>query len=96
MIVDLSCPFVDGNAACALFDICLELLLEDRSNVGRIVALDETHKVWSVHRERKSMYISKALERSEARRPLLRPRAASSGPAKPMPPACRPARTGLP
>ena len=44
-IVDLSCPFVDENAACALFTICLELFLEDRNNAGRIVALDEAHKV---------------------------------------------------
>lgn len=44
-IVDLSCPFVDESAACALFDICLALFLEERGNVGRIIALDEAHKV---------------------------------------------------
>lgn len=44
-IVDLSCPFVDENAACALFTICLELFLEDRNSAGRVVALDEAHKV---------------------------------------------------
>jgi hypothetical protein len=44
-IVDLSCPFVDENAACALFAICLELFLENRGDVGRIIALDEAHKV---------------------------------------------------
>lgn len=44
-IVDLSCPFVDDGAACALFDICLALFLENRGDVGRIVALDEAHKV---------------------------------------------------
>ena len=44
-IVDLSCPFVDDTAACALFNICLELFLESRGNIGRIVALDEAHKV---------------------------------------------------
>ena len=44
-IVDLSCPFVDENAACALFNICIALFLEERGNVGRIVALDEAHKV---------------------------------------------------
>ncbi|MCJ1473496.1 hypothetical protein MMC13_002147 [Lambiella insularis] len=43
-IVDLSCPFVDENAACALFTICLELFLETRGNVGRVIALDEAHK----------------------------------------------------
>ena len=44
-IVDLSCPFVDYSAACALFDIALALFLESRGNVGRVVALDEAHKV---------------------------------------------------
>lgn len=44
-IVDLSCPFVDESSACALFSICLDLFLESRSNGGRIVALDEAHKV---------------------------------------------------
>ncbi|KAI9766483.1 MAG: hypothetical protein M1835_007179 [Candelina submexicana] len=43
-IVDLSCPFVDRDAACVLFDICLSIFLEKREDVGRIVALDEAHK----------------------------------------------------
>lgn len=45
-IVDLSCPFVDESAACAMFNICLALFLEEREVAGRIVALDEAHKVW--------------------------------------------------
>ena len=44
-IVDLSCPFVDESAACVLFDICLGLFLQNRGTVGRVVALDEAHKV---------------------------------------------------
>ena len=44
-IVDLSCPFVDESAACVMFNICLALFLEDREKAGRIVALDEAHKV---------------------------------------------------
>jgi len=44
-IIDLSCPFVDESAACAMFNICLALFLEDRTQAGRIVALDEAHKV---------------------------------------------------
>jgi len=43
-IVDLSCPFVDDGAACALFAICLELFLENHGDVGRVLALDEAHK----------------------------------------------------
>lgn len=44
-IVDLSCPYVNENDACALFSICLSLALENRGTGGRIVALDEAHKV---------------------------------------------------
>jgi hypothetical protein len=43
-IIDLSCPFVDENDACALFNICLGIFLEGRDQGGRIVALDEAHK----------------------------------------------------
>lgn len=44
-IVDLSCPCVTPEGACALFNICLSLFLEqDARRVGRIVALDEAHK----------------------------------------------------
>ncbi|KAL1859164.1 hypothetical protein Plec18170_002279 [Paecilomyces lecythidis] len=46
-IVDLSCPFVDENDACALFNICLSLFLENRNTSGRLVALDEAHKFLS-------------------------------------------------
>jgi hypothetical protein len=44
-IVDLSDPFVNQNDACALFSICLTLFMESRGQGGRIVALDEAHKV---------------------------------------------------
>lgn len=44
-IVDLSCPFVDESTACSMFNISLALFLEDRAQAGRIVALDEAHKV---------------------------------------------------
>ena len=44
-IIDLSCPFVAENDACALFGICLSLFLERRNTGGRIIALDEAHKV---------------------------------------------------
>ena len=48
-IVDLSCPFVDRDAACVLFDICLNIFLETRNDAGRVVALDEAHKVCLSH-----------------------------------------------
>ncbi|PNY26794.1 Uncharacterized protein TCAP_03275 [Tolypocladium capitatum] len=43
-IVDLSCPCVTAESACALFNICLSMFLEQRSDVGRVIALDEAHK----------------------------------------------------
>lgn len=44
-IVDLSCPFVDQNDACTMFNICLSIFLERRDKCGRLIALDEAHKV---------------------------------------------------
>ena len=44
-IVDLSCPFVDESAACVLFKIVMDLFLAGRAEAGRIIALDEAHKV---------------------------------------------------
>ncbi|KAL6910252.1 hypothetical protein GGI43DRAFT_5236 [Trichoderma evansii] len=43
-IIDLSCPCVTEETACSLFNICLDLFLEQNPNVGRVVALDEAHK----------------------------------------------------
>ncbi|CAH0058530.1 unnamed protein product [Clonostachys solani] len=43
-IVDLSCPCITAEIACSLFGICLSLFLEQSSDIGRIVALDEAHK----------------------------------------------------
>jgi hypothetical protein len=47
-IVDLSCPFVDENTACVLFNICLNLFMSDSTpGVGKVLAVDEAHKVCS-------------------------------------------------
>ncbi|EEP79562.1 conserved hypothetical protein [Uncinocarpus reesii 1704] len=43
-IVDLSCPCISPETACSLFNICLAIFLEQDTNVGRVVALDEAHK----------------------------------------------------
>ncbi|OHE91724.1 hypothetical protein CORC01_12951 [Colletotrichum orchidophilum] len=43
-IIDLSCPCIPAGMACLLFNICLSLFLEQKSDVGRVVALDEAHK----------------------------------------------------
>ncbi|KAF4463508.1 hypothetical protein FALBO_9673 [Fusarium albosuccineum] len=43
-VVDLSCPCVTAELACSLFNMCLSLFLEQKSSIGRVVALDEAHK----------------------------------------------------
>ncbi|KAK2040595.1 hypothetical protein LZ31DRAFT_603743 [Colletotrichum somersetense] len=43
-VVDLSCPCVTAELACSLFNICLSLFLEQKTSIGRVVALDEAHK----------------------------------------------------
>ncbi|KAF2097948.1 hypothetical protein NA57DRAFT_76748 [Rhizodiscina lignyota] len=42
-ITDLSDLFIDAAAAYALFKICMSVFLEDQSDIGRVVALDEAH-----------------------------------------------------
>ncbi|EFR02050.1 hypothetical protein MGYG_05053 [Nannizzia gypsea CBS 118893] len=43
-IVDLSCPCISPDTACSLFNVCLEIFLEQNPAIGRVVALDEAHK----------------------------------------------------
>ena len=44
-IIDLSCPFVDPNMACVLFNIGISLYLELGLTTGKVIAMDEAHKV---------------------------------------------------
>lgn len=44
-VIDLSCPFVDANMACVLFNIGIGLYLESGLTTGKIIAIDEAHKV---------------------------------------------------
>ena len=44
-IVDLSCPFVDANMACVLFNIGIGLFLQSDRITGKLIAMDEAHKV---------------------------------------------------
>ena len=46
-MVDLSCPCVTAEGACALFNICLGIFMSQQEKIGRFVALDEAHKVRS-------------------------------------------------
>lgn len=51
IIVDLSCLCVTSESACALFNICLGMFMEQKEDIGRVVALDEAHKVSGDHEE---------------------------------------------
>lgn len=44
-IVDLSDPFLSADDACCLFSICLSIFLEERAKCGRVIVMDEAHKV---------------------------------------------------
>lgn len=44
-IVDLSCPCISPDTACSLFNVCFGIYMEQDANIGRVVALDEAHKV---------------------------------------------------
>jgi hypothetical protein len=44
-IIDLSCPFMDASTACVLFKVGMGLYLESDSRVGKVIVLDEAHKV---------------------------------------------------
>jgi hypothetical protein len=43
-IMDMSCPFVDANTACILFEIGLQQYLQSKTT-GKMIVLDEAHKV---------------------------------------------------
>ena len=44
-IIDLTDPFINASAAAALFDIALSLYLEAKIATGKLLVLDEAHKV---------------------------------------------------
>lgn len=52
-IIDLSCPCIQPETACALFNICLGLFLEQSTTIGRVIALDEAHKYMTDSQESK-------------------------------------------
>ncbi|KAE9378986.1 hypothetical protein N431DRAFT_149871 [Stipitochalara longipes BDJ] len=54
-IVDLSCPCVTAEGACALFNMCLSLFLEQHTTIGRVIGLDEAHKYMNAGAEASSL-----------------------------------------
>lgn len=46
-ILDLSCPFMDQNTACILFQIAIDLFLHAHPSRGKLIVADEAHKFMS-------------------------------------------------
>ncbi|KAG2751063.1 hypothetical protein P692DRAFT_20831735 [Suillus brevipes Sb2] len=46
-IVDLSDPFIDPGSACGLFEIVTRLFLRAEVETGKVLVVDEAHKVFS-------------------------------------------------
>ena len=44
-IVDLSDPFVDPASACSLFEIVTRMFIRAEVNTGKVLVVDEAHKV---------------------------------------------------
>ena len=44
-IIDLSDPFVDPGSACALFEIVTSLFVRAEVDTGKVLVVDEAHKV---------------------------------------------------
>ena len=44
-IIDLTCPFMDSNTACVLFKIGLGMYLRSDMSTGKVIVVDEAHKV---------------------------------------------------
>lgn len=47
-IIDLSDPFVDQGSACALFEIVTRLFVRAEVGTGKVLVVDEAHKVRQV------------------------------------------------
>ena len=44
-IVDLTDPFIDSKSACGLFEIVTRLFIRADVNTGKVLVVDEAHKV---------------------------------------------------
>ena len=47
-IVDLSDPFLDPSSACGLFEIVVRLFMRAEVGTGKVLVVDEAHKVETV------------------------------------------------
>ena len=44
-IIDLSDPFIDPTSACGLFEIITRLFVRSKVDTGKVLVVDEAHKV---------------------------------------------------
>lgn len=49
-IVDLSDPFIDPASACGIFDVVTRLFVRANVDTGKVLLVDEAHKVYTVVR----------------------------------------------
>lgn len=49
-IIDLSDPFIDPAGACSLFEIVTRLFVRASTGTGKVLVVDEAHKVSSFFR----------------------------------------------
>lgn len=47
-IIDLSDPFIDPSSACGLFEIVIRLFLRAQVGTGKVLVVDEAHKVCQI------------------------------------------------
>jgi len=48
-IIDLSDPFLDASSACGLFEIIIRLFIRSDVGTGKVLVVDEAHKVRTNH-----------------------------------------------
>jgi hypothetical protein len=46
-IIDLSDPFIDSTSACGIFEILVRLFIRTSVDSGKVIVVDEAHKVCS-------------------------------------------------
>lgn len=51
-IIDLSDPFLDASSACGLFEIIIRLFIRSDVGTGKVLVVDEAHKVRTNHLSR--------------------------------------------
>ena len=44
-IIDLSDPFIDPASACGIFEVVTRLFVRAQANTGKVILVDEAHKV---------------------------------------------------